>query len=139
MEYRYGARDLADGVVTLGRREQPAQSTVARLPAHHDEMIRDGAVLHYLAHAEVHIGREAPVELDLAATRSCSSFFRGVVEETRAQGLEKLVGPIPGEEDRRDVRLRDRGVGISHKKPPTWNAHSPRASCRPYGFLSRQS
>jgi hypothetical protein len=60
-----------------------------------------------LGHTQIHIGRELPVELDLAGARGRPRLPGGEIKEAEADRFLQLVGPVTGEEHRRRVRFCD--------------------------------
>ena len=78
------------------RRETP----VSRHAAHHDEVLTGlaGRVQH-VGDAEVHIGGQTAVQLDLALADSQPLLPGREVEETQIDVLLQLVGAIAHEED----------------------------------------
>ena len=97
--------------------DQRGQATLGGQAAHDDQVVGDRVVLDQVADAEVHVGRESPVELQLPVACPLASRPLDMVEEGGADRLEQLVGPVPREEDRRHVRLGDRGrSSVGHRR-----------------------
>jgi len=83
------------------RRQPPGR----RHPAHHHQVITDPAI--WAVHrtdAQIHIGREPPVQRHLAAAGHSTRPGGGEVEEPKRDRLLQLVRPVTGEKD--DGRMR---------------------------------
>jgi hypothetical protein len=112
VEGRQGAGDRAkcrfDVVPVRHQRRQPAGGGH---PSHDDDGLglRTGALgpveREEPADPEVHVGRQPPVEFDLAFAGRRPAGGCGEVEEVRAHGLLELVGAVADEEHHPGVRL----------------------------------
>ena len=88
---------------------QRREAAVRRHAAHHDHVIDSPAVaVHDVGHAEVDVGGEAPVQLDLASARLLSGFPGAEVEESQVDRLADLVRLVADERDHRAVGLGQR-------------------------------
>jgi hypothetical protein len=93
------------------RADQRGQPPRRGHPAHHHPVIADLPVRAAdLGHAQVHVGREPAVELDLAGARRRAGLRCAEVEEAKADRLLHLVSAVPGEEHRSSV-------GLGHLSP----------------------
>ncbi len=94
----------------LARLDQPREPPAVGHPAHHDEVVRRLAVgCDEVEHAEVHVGRDPPVQLHLPVTDALPGLARGEIDEREAHGLLQLRGVFPDQEDDRDVGREHRG------------------------------
>ena len=91
------------------------QSPRGRHPPHHHQMVTypatgtvDGG------HPQVHVGREPPIQLYLAAAGRRPRPGLREVEETEIDRLLQLVSALTHEEDHGRMRLRHRGVSLAH-------------------------
>lgn len=86
--------------------------------AHHDQVIAQGPVgTGDVCDAEVDVRGEPPVQLDLPTADRLTGLPGPEVQEPEIDRLLQLVRPVPGEEDRRRVRLSDRSVHWSAQRP----------------------
>jgi hypothetical protein len=102
----------------LAGREQRERVAALRQPAHHQRVLELAcerlsdrpdaeAARHGLdrRHAQVHVRREPPVEVQLAQRVGVAQAARREVQEDRPHGLAQLVDALAAQEDVRDVGL----------------------------------
>ena len=103
MQRRDVPRDLAEPVGDiLTTLETSGEPTVLGHASHGHQVIADRTIrIPQLGHAEVHVGRETTVEVDLAPTRERPGLDGREVEEPEIHGLLHLVHALTEEEQRR--------------------------------------
>ncbi len=116
VERRHQPRDLADMVP-----DGPSLAYQCREPAiighaaHHDEVIADLAIgPGDVGDAEVHVGRDPPVQLYFPVTDPLARFPCREIDEVESHGLLELVHAVAEQHDERDVGLAKLGAGVDH-------------------------
>ena len=119
------ARDGAHEVGRLGALQQRRQAPGVRHAAHLDQVVaRVPVIVDHVEHAQVHVGREAPVHLGLAPAGVQAVLAAAVVEEGHLDRLQQLVRAVADHRDHRDVCLDELGRGW-HRSPPSYTGPAP--------------
>jgi len=106
VEAGHRTRHPADEVRGVGGVEQGRKAPGVRHAAHGDQVVQCVPVLvDHVEHAEVDVGREAPVHLGLAPAGLEAVLAAAVVEEAHRDRLQQLVRAIADHRDHRNVRF----------------------------------
>ena len=114
MKARNGPCDLTH--LIAGRRVTPGECrepAIVRHATHDDEVIADLAIgPGDVGNAEIHVGRDPPVQLYLTVTDPLARFPCREIDEVEAHRLLELVHAVAEQQDERDVCLAKlRGTG----------------------------
>ena len=90
------------------RADQCRQSSRRGHPFHHDQVVAGRAIRsHHVGDAEVHIGRDPGIGVDLAPAHRLPAFPAGEIKEAQVYRFLEFVRPIPEEKHHRGMRLVD--------------------------------
>ena len=114
--------------------DQRGQPTRRGKSAHDDEVVGDRTVLDEVADPQVHVGGEAPIELQLPVARPLARRSLDMVEKGGPHGLQQLVRPVTGEEHGRHVGLGDPGgpLAVHRRCGGRYTITGHGASCRTF-------